>query len=62
MPGVEKALALNKEHARSLGGAVLDMNLRRGGTAYPIADKLNGLDASYVFATGDTRTIGHQGA
>lgn len=54
---VGQALGMVEEHAGSLDGAVLDVNLGRGETAYPIADKLNELGVPYMFATGDVRII-----
>jgi len=63
-PSVEQALELIAGEADTLDGAVLDVNLGRGETAYPIADRLNELGVPYLFATGDVRIIGrpaHQG-
>jgi CheY-like chemotaxis protein len=64
VPSVKQALVLIEGEAGALGGAVLDVNLGRGETAYPIADRLNELGVPYVFATGDVRIIDrppHQG-
>jgi CheY-like chemotaxis protein len=61
-PGVEQALELIEGQA--LDGAVLDVNLGRGRTAYPIADQLNEHGVPDLFATGDMRIIDdprHQG-
>ena len=64
VPSVERALDLLDREAGTLDAAVLDVNLGRGETAYPIADRLNELGVPYLFATGDVRIIGspaHQG-
>ncbi|MCR0983096.1 response regulator [Roseomonas populi] len=57
VPSVEQALALIEMEAGALDGAVLDVNLGRGKTAYPIADRLIELGVPYLFATGDVRII-----
>ena len=64
VPSVERALALIESEGAGLDGAVLDVNLGQGETAYPIADRLNALGVPYLFATGDVRLIErppHQG-
>ena len=64
VPSVERALALIESEGHGLDGAVLDVNLGQGETAYPIADRLNALGVPYLFATGDVRIIEgppHQG-
>jgi CheY-like chemotaxis protein len=64
VPSVKQALELIEREAEALDGAVLDVNLGRGETAYPIADRLNELGVPYLFATGDVRIIDlptHQG-
>ncbi|MBP0444626.1 response regulator [Roseomonas sp. SSH11] len=55
VPGVEQALRLIGEPGKVLDGAVLDVNLGRGETAYAIADRLNERGVPYLFATGDVR-------
>jgi CheY-like chemotaxis protein len=57
VPSVEQALDLIEAKANALDGAVLDVNLGPGKTAYPIADRLNELGVPYLFATGDVRII-----
>jgi CheY-like chemotaxis protein len=57
VPSVEQALALIEDEGDALDGAVLDVNLGCGETAYPIADKLNELGVPYLFATGDVQII-----
>ena len=64
VPTVEEALELIEKEAGRFDAAVLDINLGRGATAYPIADRLNALRVPYLFATGDVQIIGnptHQG-
>lgn len=53
VPNVEQALKLIDTEVGGLDGAVLDMNLGRGETVYPVADRLNELGVPYLFATGD---------
>jgi CheY-like chemotaxis protein len=63
-PGVDEALRIIVDEADGLDGAVLDVNLGEGETAYPIADRLAQLGVPYLFATGDVRTSDnptHQG-
>ncbi|USQ74683.1 response regulator (plasmid) [Roseomonas mucosa] len=55
VPSVEQALDLIDGAADPLDGAVLDVNLGGGETAYPIADRLAELGVPYLFATGDVR-------
>ena len=55
VPSVEQALELLEEPGKALDGAVLDVNLGRGETAYPIADRLNERGVPYLFATGEVR-------
>jgi CheY-like chemotaxis protein len=64
VPSVEQALELIEAEGDALDGAVLDVNLGHGETAYPIADRLDELGVPYLFATGDVRIIdrpAHQG-
>jgi CheY-like chemotaxis protein len=64
VPSVEQALELIEDEAEALDGAVLDVNLGPGETAYPIADRLNELGVPYLFSTGDVQIIddpAHQG-
>lgn len=55
VPSVEQALELVEEPRKALDGAVLDVNLGRGETAYPIADRLDERGVPYLFATGEVR-------
>ncbi|MFC7735511.1 response regulator [Roseomonas sp. GCM10028921] len=55
VPSVEQALDLVEEPGKALDGAVLDVNLGGGETAYPIADWLNERGVPYLFATGEVR-------
>ncbi|MBB5695781.1 response regulator [Muricoccus pecuniae] len=57
VPSVEQALELLEKPGKALDGAVLDVNLGRGETAYPIANRLNERGVPYIFATGDVRII-----
>jgi CheY-like chemotaxis protein len=57
VPSVKQALKLIESQRDALDGAVLDVNLGRGETAYPIADGLNERGVPYLFATGDVRII-----
>jgi CheY-like chemotaxis protein len=57
VPSVKQALKLIESQVGVLDGAVLDVNLGRGETAYPIADGLNERGVPYLFATGDVRII-----
>ncbi|WP_426954257.1 response regulator [Muricoccus radiodurans] len=54
-PSVEDALRIIANEVDGLDGAVLDVNLGDGETAYPIADRLAQLGVPYLFATGDVR-------
>jgi CheY-like chemotaxis protein len=57
VPSVKRALELIQEEGAALDAAVLDVNLGRGETAYPIAARLNEIGVPYLFATGDVRII-----
>jgi CheY-like chemotaxis protein len=57
VPSVKQALELIEQLMHALDGAVLDINLGRGETAYPIADRLNEIGVPFLFATGDVRII-----
>jgi CheY-like chemotaxis protein len=57
VPSVQQALEMIEDHDTQLDGAVLDINLGRGETVYPVADRLNELGVPYLFATGDVRII-----
>ncbi|MBP0492677.1 response regulator [Roseomonas indoligenes] len=57
VPGVAQALELIGDGAGAVDGAVLDVNLGPGATAYPVADRLAELGVPYLFATGDVRII-----
>ncbi|SHJ18087.1 CheY chemotaxis protein or a CheY-like REC (receiver) domain [Roseomonas rosea] len=61
VPSVEQAFELIEEPEKVLDGAVLDVNLGRGETAYPVADRLNERGVPYLFATGDVRIIDDPG-
>ena len=54
VPSVGQALAII-ESEEVLDAAVLDTNLGRGETAYPIADRLTAAGVPYLFATGDVK-------
>ncbi|MFC7739631.1 response regulator [Roseomonas sp. GCM10028921] len=58
VPRVEQALALIESEAEALDGAVLDVNLGQGETAYSVANRLNEICVPYLFATGDVRITG----
>ena len=55
--GVQQALAIIEDQETQLDAALLDINLGRGETVYPVADRLNELGIPYLFATGDVRVI-----
>ena len=54
---LEEALELIEDHAHGIDAAVLDVNLGRGTTSYPVADRLLVLRVPYIFATGDLRVL-----
>ena len=53
----DDAIDLIEDHLHDLDGAVLDVNLGPGKTAYPIADRLAEIGIPYVFATGDVQVL-----
>jgi CheY-like chemotaxis protein len=57
VPSVKQALEIIEARVNGLDAAVLDVNLGKGATVYPVADRLNELGVSYLFATGDVRII-----
>ena len=54
---LEEALELIEDQAYHIDAAVLDVNLGRGATSYPVADRLLVLRVPYIFATGDLRVL-----
>ena len=52
---VDQALEIIEEEPGAADLAVLDVNLGRGETVYPVADRLDELGVPYLFATGDVR-------
>jgi len=55
VPTATQALRLIQTEREALDGAVLDINLGDGQTAYPVADTLSVLGVPYMFATGDVQ-------
>lgn len=59
VPNVKLALGLIDSEGNSLDAAVLDVNLGRGETIYPVADRLTELGVPYLFATADVEILGN---
>ena len=53
-PSAEQALAALDRSGNRVDAGVLDINLGRGRTAYPVAERLDSLGVPYLFATGNT--------
>ncbi|MFC0407707.1 response regulator [Roseomonas elaeocarpi] len=49
----DEALAALADGKAAVDAGVLDINLGRGGTAYPVAARMDALGVPYVFATGN---------
>lgn len=56
-PSVEQALAALDRSENKVDAGVLDINLGRGRTAYPVAERLDSLGVPYLFATGNTLEV-----
>ncbi|WP_198385120.1 hypothetical protein [Roseomonas sp. KE2513] len=57
-PNAAAALQALADPAAAPDAGVLDINLGRGGTAYPVAERLDALGVRYIFATGNNQDVG----